>query len=169
MTKLGDVVFCVDCDRVRLSPAPELAAASGADSSNVEPPRRMATKKDANGEPLCPSCLDSRQARRRAEFMLHDDRAPITAAPPSPARAGSTPRKKVDFVRMLRQRPQPAEVVPAPPEKDAAQASIPAARDRAANLRAAERRFARLIVEVGFLRAQELIDELKTAARRARR
>jgi hypothetical protein len=102
MNKLGDVVFCVDCDRERqahleiaeaalLPDTKELDTKEPANPSNPETdpqnseqdkhPRRMATKKDANGDPLCSQCLDDRQAKRRAEFMLSDDRRTVVHWP----------------------------------------------------------------------------------------
>jgi hypothetical protein len=108
MNKLGDVVFCVDCDRERQAHLEIAEAASEQhreqdrepdrepdtspnDRSHPETasqnpeqdkhPRRMATKKDANGDPLCSQCLDDRQAKRRAEFMLSDDRRTVVHWP----------------------------------------------------------------------------------------
>lgn len=124
MTKLGDVVFCVDCDEARLKSLPPanaarngalgadadsdldvstLAALNGERGEDAETdssetassenglsqdgadagalPRRMATKKDANGDPLCSACLDERQSRRRAEFMLADERRTVVHWP----------------------------------------------------------------------------------------
>ena len=81
MNKLGDVVFCVDCD-LEHEAHKQTAQPEGADSaSEDEHPRRMATKKDANGDPLCTQCLDERQARRRKEFMLGDERRTVVHWP----------------------------------------------------------------------------------------
>lgn len=131
MNKLGDPVFCVDCDELRAQslghaseaqtdqagPRPEARAdrddANGYDADgddadddddfdgddigqsldahraarppsaveSAEHPRRMATKRDANGDPLCSACLDERQSRRRAEFMLADERRTVVHWP----------------------------------------------------------------------------------------
>jgi hypothetical protein len=114
MNKLGDVVFCVDCDRERQAHLEISAAAEAAEvtegaevvmsleadsrsPAEDKHPRRMATKKDANGDPLCSQCLDDRQAKRRAEFMLSDDRRTVVhwprpgrASDPKPALLSST-------------------------------------------------------------------------------
>ena len=148
MGMLGDVVFCVDCDRARVSHLQSVPA--GTADPRPEPPRRMAIKQDANRDPLCASCLDSRQARRRAAFMLHEARPPVPESQPSPAApaAAPAPRKK-------RAAPKLAKPNPVPTPK------------RSVNRRALERRFVLLVVEIGFLRAQELLDELKRSARNA--
>jgi hypothetical protein len=166
MSLLGDVVFCVDCDRARLSPP---------QSEGAGPPRRMAVKKDANADPLCASCLDARQAKRRAAFMLHEGRAPLPSPqPPVDATAPSAPRKKVEFVRIVRSRPQQPDVSSATRKKSRAhkgrsQRATPTTKGRAANGRAVERQFVMLAAEMGFLRAQRLLDGLKTARRTAPR
>jgi hypothetical protein len=168
MSMLGDVVFCVDCDRARLS---RLQAVPGVSAElQLDLPRHMATKTDANGDPLCTACLDSRRAKRHADFM-HERQAPMTAAPsPTGAVTGSPPRKKVEFVRILRTRPQEAEVATAPPRRAAAKSRTakPAngTRKSTENGRELKRRFAMLVVEIGFVRAQKLLDELKTVTRR---
>lgn len=67
MSKLGDVVFCVDCDRTRSENLrPSVGDSAGTPQAQ---PRRMATKKDANGEALCAACLDARLQRRRVAFL----------------------------------------------------------------------------------------------------
>jgi hypothetical protein len=68
MSNFGDVAFCVDCDRN----AEAYRTASGAQNTGGpnEPPRRMAVKKDANGDGLCVQCLDLRRANRNAAFQL---------------------------------------------------------------------------------------------------
>ena len=166
---LGELVFCVDCDRARLSHLQ--CAPAEAPDLRAEPPRRMAIKKDTNRDPLCASCLDSRQARRRAEFMLQQARAPISASPPLPAAtATSVPRKKIEFVRVVRSRPQETVIPSRPrkkraPHKRATQRLTPTRR-LSGNPRALERRFGTLILEIGLLRAQSLLDELKRSARK---
>jgi hypothetical protein len=67
MSKVGDIVFCVDCDLAR-SAHLKVAVGDWAGTPN-ELPRRMATKRDANGHALCRACLDARVQRRRAEFL----------------------------------------------------------------------------------------------------
>jgi hypothetical protein len=74
MSKVGDVVFCVDCDLAR-SEHSKVAVGDSSGASEV-PPRRMATKKDASGDALCTACLDARVQRRRAEFLQPHARSP---------------------------------------------------------------------------------------------
>jgi hypothetical protein len=73
MMKLADVVFCVDCDR-NLETYRSTAQAEGSSASSG-PQRRMAVKKDANGDPLCVLCMDARRAKRNAAFMVRAGRA----------------------------------------------------------------------------------------------
>jgi hypothetical protein len=75
MLNLGDVVFCVDCDRNVAA----YRSAGGTESgyASNEPQRRMAVKKDANGDRLCVQCLDLRRASRQAEFLLRAERSPL--------------------------------------------------------------------------------------------
>jgi hypothetical protein len=131
MTKLGDVVFCVDCDLLREANAssaePGGEAAAGETPQTPEHPRRMATKKDANGDPLCAQCLDERQSRRRSEFMLSDERRSVIHWP----RRGE---------RTARLRSPAADPMPAPSEAAAApspeiQGATPAIRNKAAFVR----------------------------------
>jgi len=76
-------VFCVDCDVAR---GAHLETAIGDSSGTLkEPPRRIATKKDASGAALCTACLDARVQRRRAEFLSPRARS----APPEPQPAVS--------------------------------------------------------------------------------
>jgi hypothetical protein len=166
MSLLGEVVFCVDCDRAR-----------SADAS-AERPRRMATKKDANGDPLCTPCLDSRQAQRRAEFMLHEGRAPIPGQALALAKVvtapSALPPRKLSLERITRTRPSETEPDTAKkqqkrPEKRPAPSvaakrvtakALPAKRAASSgNLRLA-RQFVAIAAEIGFLRAQELLDRL---------
>jgi hypothetical protein len=81
MSKVGDVVFCVDCDLARS----EHSKVAVGDSSGAPtmPPRRMATKKDASGDALCTACLDARVQRRRAEFMQPRARSPYSEPRPA--------------------------------------------------------------------------------------
>src|SRR5688572_26696904 len=84
MSKIGDVVFCVDCDLARSA---QLKVAVG-DSPHApnDVPRRMATKKDATGDALCTACLDARVQRRRSEFL----QPPAASASPAPRPASSS-------------------------------------------------------------------------------
>jgi hypothetical protein len=166
MSMLGDVVFCVDCDRARLSHLQAVPA--GTADPLPGPPRRMAIKQDANRDPLCASCLDLRQAKRRAEFMLHEARPTTPVSQPSPAAEVVAPRKRVEFVRIARVRTQEADVSPTPRKqssgpKRAAPHRAPA--PKMSTNRRLERQFLMLVLEIGFLRAQELLDELKRSAR----
>ena len=86
MSKIGDVVFCVDCDLAR-SARPKVAV--GDSSPTLDDfPRRMATKKDATGDALCAACLDARVQRRRSEFLqphaatAHFTNARVSASEP---------------------------------------------------------------------------------------
>jgi len=96
MSKLGDVVFCVDCDRTArrregalsgaLSDAlpdalPDVVggAVNGEHGAAPAPPRRMAVKKDANGDRLCAQCLDARRSNRNAAFLLQERRAQFSS------------------------------------------------------------------------------------------
>jgi hypothetical protein len=93
MTKLADVVFCVDCDRnletYRSALGPE------GDTASSGPQRRMAVKKDANGDPLCVPCMDSRRAKRNAAFLVRTGRAqdPDQPAKSHDAASGEPPAR----------------------------------------------------------------------------
>lgn len=117
MSKIGDVVFCVDCDLARST---QLKVANGDSSRGPnEQPRRMATKKDASGDALCTACLDARVQRRRAEFMQPSARSsaeaqpaasaspPITGAPRGAAsmKPLDTSVRRLSSVRIERVRP----------------------------------------------------------------
>lgn len=182
MSKVGDVVFCVDCDVARDT---QLKLASG-DSAGApqELPRRMATKKDASGDPLCQACLDARVQRRRAEFL--QPRAQSAYAEPQPAessdgRPAAAPLRngasskpivrrlssvRIDRVRTVEKSPAPkpldkrrvvAEIV-ADAQRDAERASKAKAqqsRTRSLQLAAAE---------IGLSRAHELLAQIRAAA-----
>jgi hypothetical protein len=78
--KLGDVVFCVDCDRAAArSGSAASADGSAASAPTTPPPRRMAVKKDANGDRLCAPCLDARRSNRNAAFLLQERRAQFSS------------------------------------------------------------------------------------------
>ena len=80
MSKLGEVVFCLDCDRN----VERYRSAVGDEAGRAPPPpRRMAVKKDANGDRLCAPCLDSRRSNRNALFLLHEGRAPLPGQGPT--------------------------------------------------------------------------------------
>lgn len=189
MSMLGDVVFCVDCDLARDA---QVADLDSPPASAIEArPRRMATKRDANGDPLCAGCLDARHKNRRAEFLLHEGRGPTPAVEPSTAQAESlfdarslaaesalqvdpqaAPRGKSPFVRIMRSRGHAEDARSAPASNRSAQragkqraAKAPAAARRGPKPagRGAERQFLVLAGEMGFLRAQELLDELKAS------
>jgi hypothetical protein len=186
MSKLGDVVFCVDCDRVRTARADGVAAGYG--SALDAPPRRMANKRDANGDPLCAACLDARHDSRHAEFMLNEGRAPVLAqahgavaghGTASALRGGAVSNHAADpesavtrispYIRIVRSRGPIEEAAPPPPKK-----SKPSARDREPQVaraprpasRRLERQFILLAVEMGFLRAQALLDQLDVSSRK---
>jgi hypothetical protein len=179
MSKLGEVVFCVDCER-----SVERYRSAIGDEAGREPPptRRMAVKKDANGDRLCAPCLDSRRTHRNAEFLLHEGRAPLpvqrTAAPdaaasdepaatrrilriasavriPRPAVAEATTQAKASVVRTRRAPAKTAKV-------------IPTATARRAEGRAQEGAFMQLAAEVGFIRTRRLLQQLKQQLRSVR-
>jgi hypothetical protein len=71
MSRLGDVVFCVDCER---NAEASRSAVGAPDGQEQPPPRRMAVKKDANGDRLCAPCLDARRANRNTAFLRQEGR-----------------------------------------------------------------------------------------------
>jgi len=133
MSNLCDVVFCFDCDR---NVAAHRSAAGGESGGALnEPPRRMAVKKDANGDQLCVSCLDLRRASRNAEFLLRAGRVPISDADSQTIQATGTqrgePAARPQMLRIasLVRIPRPARAEQAAPR--ASRASIEQARTRA--------------------------------------
>jgi hypothetical protein len=177
MSKLGDVVFCVDCDRVRTARADGVAAGYG--SALDAPPRRMANKRDANGDPLCAACLDARHDSRHAEFMLNEGRAPSVAPTHGAVSTDGTAKRATEpesavtrispYIRIVRSRTPIEEASPPPPRK-----RKPVVRDREPPVaragrpasRRVERQFILLAVEMGFLRAQALLDQLDAQGRK---
>jgi hypothetical protein len=157
MSTLGDVVFCLDHDIART------ARVDGSDAGSARaldgPQRRMATKRDANGDPLCVACLDARQASRRAEFMLHQGRAPFSEHSPGNVgrEADPTPTTSIKsgFIRIARSR----TVVTAPNGRPRKKRERPTSAVRPS--RRLERQFVMLAVEMGFLRAHQLLADLK--------
>jgi hypothetical protein len=193
MSTLGDVVFCVDCDSARQAHAD--SAALGLASAVAEPPRRMATKRDANRDPLCAGCLDARHESRHAEFMLNEGRAPAPDRTPAQSLLAHEERPaqpgRPAFIRITRTRT--ADGAPLPTARQSGAAGDGAAKQRSAKAtangktngktngkakleaashatsaprvarppsRSVERKFALLVVEVGYLRARQLLDEL---------
>jgi len=176
MGMVGDVVFCVDCDLARSA---HLSVAAGAETGAAEAfPRRMATKRDANRDALCAACLDARLRRRQTAFAQHKDAGTTPASEPvfspTPTRA-EPPVRKASANRVVRVRPSP-EAVPTRSEKRAAPPSAPEkrravagqaqaqARLALAHDRKLERRLMHVAVELGFLRAHQLLGELKARA-----
>jgi len=185
MSKVGDVVFCVDCDLARSA---HLKVAIG-DSSGAptELPRRMATKRDASGAALCTACLDARVQRRRAEFLV-----PRTAnAHPEPQLAvspvsrptvaalrGGTSRKPLDksarrfsSVRIERVRSGVKSTARKPLDQKRVVSEILAevhrATERASRAKALEARtksLQLLAAEIGLSRAHELLAQIRAAA-----
>jgi hypothetical protein len=186
MSKVGDVVFCVDCDRARSA---HLKVASG-DSlgTPTELPRRMATKKDASGDALCRACLDARVQRRRAEFLKpRTPSAPITQPEPAVSsvsrptvavhRGGAArkpldkPARRFSSVRIERVRP----TVKSNPRKPLDQKRVVSevladahrATERASNAKAVEawtKSLQLMAVEIGLSRAHELLAQVRAAA-----
>jgi hypothetical protein len=109
MSKLGEVVFCLDCERMA-----QASVSAGGGTGPVDTPRHMAVKKDANGDPLCVQCLDLRRANRNAAF-LREARSLVAAAQdrhtPAPseqsAAAPSAVLRIASAVRITRQREAP--------------------------------------------------------------
>jgi len=117
MSKVGDVVFCVDCDLARSA---HLRIAVGDSSGTSEVPlRRMASKKDASGDALCTACLDARVQRRRAEFML--PRARSAYPEPRPV-VSSVSRPAVGL--MLRKQSTQSQTVATAPKKQSKTAFV---------------------------------------------
>ena len=190
MSKLGDVVFCVDCAR---GADAQRNAGSDENGQSAPPPRRMAVKKDANGDPLCTPCLDSRRATRNAAFMRNDDRSPSAsrgsialdgamargqAAPPV-VRVASAIRITRTVVTPTAPSPVPAEARAAStrarrverkpgPGRSRTTRAHRAPSARKATREAPEREFARLAAEIGFARARQLLESLKHKLRALR-
>jgi hypothetical protein len=186
MSKVGDVVFCVDCDLARST---QLKVASG-DSSGTptELPRRMATKKDASGDMLCTACLDARVQRRRAEFLKPLARSaqpepqlavPSVGRPTVVALRGGASTKPLDkparrfsSVRIERVRPTIAKSParkPLDPKRVVSEvlAEVDRATERAARAKALEARtksLQLLAAEIGLSRAHELLAQIRAAA-----
>ncbi|HMI90706.1 MAG TPA: hypothetical protein VK509_05050 [Polyangiales bacterium] len=147
--KLGDVVFCVDCDRA----AARSASAVGADGNAAPaPPRRMAVKKDANGDRLCAQCLDARRTNRNAAFLLQERRAQFSseeAGQPHSTEPPARPRilRIASAVRITRTpvaEPPATDTIAAPRPQRAARKVEPATRNGSAKLeRGPERQPAR--------------------------
>ena len=188
MSKVGDVVFCVDCDLARST---QLKVASG-DSSGTptELRRRMATKKDASGDMLCTACLDARVQRRRAEFL----KPPTRSAQPEPqlvvssvgsigrptvaALRGGASRKPLDkparrfsSVRIERVRSVVKSTARKPLDHKRVVSEILAeahrATERASRAKALEARtksLQLLAAEIGLSRAHELLVQIRAAA-----
>lgn len=184
MSKLGDVVFCVDCDLARST---HLKVAIG-DSSGTpqEPPRRMATKKDGR-DALCTACLDARVQRRRAAFL--QPRAASAVSEPQPAvssvgratvhalrgivsrEALATPARKLSSVRIERIRPVAKSEVRKPLDKKRVVSEVLAEVHRAAErpstakaLEAQMRSLQLAAAEIGLARAHELLAQIRAAA-----
>lgn len=166
MSKVGDVVFCVDCDLARSAQVHPAAPAPG--DALHEHPRRMATKKDANGNALCAACLDARLLRWRAEFELRQAAPTLsepTAHPALSAQVAHAPVRKLSAMRIARIR-SPLETTPANGHKRSSHEPdrdlplVPAHVSTASD-RQLERSLLQVGAEIGFLRAQELLGELK--------
>jgi hypothetical protein len=163
MSNLGDVVFCLDHDIART------ARVDGCDAGSARaldgPQRRMATKKDANGDPLCVACLDARQARRRAEFMLHEGRAPLAGHNPANVgrEADQTPTTSIKsgFIRIARSRTTVTAANARPRKKRERHTN--AVRPSGGRV---ERQFLMLVVEIGLLRAHQLLQDLRARSRK---
>jgi hypothetical protein len=184
MSKVGDVVFCVDCDLARSA---HLKVAIG-DSSGTpkELPRRMATKKDAS-DALCTPCLDARLQRRRAAFLQPRARSadpepqPAVSSvshPTAAARRGSVSRqaleapvRKLSSVRIERIRPVAKSAPRKPLDKKRVVSEILAEAHRAAErpstakaLKERTRSLQLAAAEIGLARAHQLLVQIRAAA-----
>ena len=130
----------------------------------------MATKRDANGQPLCTACLDARLSLRRGAFLLHEGRAPLPASRPAPApeapeeRPSPAPVRVASATRIARTRERAARAqkVGAPARRhEPPKPRVPPPDRRAA--RVLDRRFVLLAAELGFVRAQQLLDGMSQA------
>ena len=156
MTSLGDPVFCIDCELAQRS-----AGANGSGAAEAAP-KRLATKTDANGDPLCPACLDARLTRRRAEFELHQGVDSGHAVQPASDSAPPTTGSGTRFwssARMTRTSPSATRKVRASTHWSRSERLATSTSDRNQ-----EHRFLEIAVEIGFVRAQELLWELKLLA-----
>jgi len=185
MSKVGDVVFCVDCDLARSA---QLKVAVG-DSSGTphELPRRMAVKKDASGDALCRACLDARVQRRRAEFLQPRARSadpeprPAVSSVSRPAAAAlrggvsrepsATPARRLSSVRIDRVRPIEKSAARKPLDKKRVVSEVLAeahrAAERAETAKAVQSRTISLqlaAAEIGLSRAHELLAQIRAAA-----
>jgi len=185
MSKVGDVVFCVDCDLARSA---HLKVAVGDSSGTPNAlPRRMATKKDATGDMLCTACLDARVQRRRAEFLqprartaYPEPQAAVSSVgrPPAAALHGGASRRPPDAsarrlssVRIERVRPIVKSTARKPLDKKRVVSEILAEVHRAAErastakaLQSSTRSLQLAAAEIGLLRAHQLLAQLRAAA-----
>lgn len=185
MSKVGDIVFCVDCDLARSA---QLKVAVGDSSGAAEElPRHMAIKKDANGDALCRACLDTRLRRRRAEFLKPVARSDypqpqavvssLTSPNGAALRNGAHTKpldpsaRRLSSVRIARVRP----IVKSPARKPLDKkrvvsetlAEVHRASERASKARALKSSMSALqlaAAEIGLLRAHELIAQIRAAA-----
>jgi hypothetical protein len=184
MSKVGDVVYCVDCDLARST---HLKIAIG-DSSPTpqELPRRMATKKDGS-DALCTACLDARVQRRRAAFL--QPRAPSANPEPQPAvslvsrpsaaalrgdvsrEPRDTPVRRLSSVRIDRVRPIEKSAARKPLDKKRVVSEVLAEVHRASErtstakaLKSRTRTLQLAAAEIGLARAHELLAQIRAAA-----
>lgn len=185
MSKIGEVVFCVDCDLARSA---HLKVAVG-DSSGTpqELHRRMATKKDASGDTLCVACLDARVQRRRAEFLQLRAPSASVEAEPAVSSAGRTTAaalrggasgkpldgsaRRLSIVRIDRVRPIVKSAARKRPAKKRVVAETLAeahrVAERASKAKALESRAGSLqlaAAEIGLSRARELLAQIRATA-----
>jgi hypothetical protein len=168
MNLIGEVVFCVDCDRAG-SAQPNSTATEGPVAVAV--PRRMATKKDTNGDALCTTCLDARLGRRRREFVLHQGgAAPVAPAPTAAPPAADNTRRFIPSAALRSAALGSSRTIAPtlPKETHVAEVAFVPTVDH----RELERRFQETVIAVGFVRARDLLDELRgyaaTLAKRPR-
>jgi hypothetical protein len=170
MSMVGDVVFCVDCDRARSA---HVDASGSAPPIDAQYPRRGATKKDANGDALCAACLDARLLQRRAAFVRQQSQSLPEPAPAVSARQPTTqPVRNLSQVRIVRVRPVAETVQRSGNQKPAHTKVSQAAAARSTAHRVVaktqahrlERAFLEVAAGIGLLRSRELLDELRTRA-----
>jgi hypothetical protein len=136
-------------------------------------PRRMATKRDTNGDALCAACVDARLARRRAEFFGHQgERLPPRPASGSPAQPVDVTAIRWSAVRVTRASTStntPVKVVPGRAKKAARPALADLSRVSAsADEHELEVRFQRVASEIGLAHARRLLEELRRLGRERR-
>jgi hypothetical protein len=166
MNLVGEVLFCVDCEAARTS-----ALESESAATSTPPARRIATKTDANGDALCSQCLDARLSRRRAEYARKQLRAAVGESQVAQDVAReSTATRTWSSTRLVR----PTASAEQPRGRSKARTSGRPVSVRLASVqpettqaldRKTQLRFAEVVTELGFDRAEQLLRELRALPR----